>query len=324
MVCLGPNCDKSASILKSACELAARSRGATEVRAIHVPKTRDWRIDPSVAALLRTASSVSAPSVSVDIDVVDGGSSVKRAIVNELEVKHPDLCVIGADSRTGPLGIFNTVQFVLKRAPCDILVVRDDGLSNLTSGEPIKALVCFGINDWEGSIDAFKATLRIARPGDVIEAVHVVHAGGQVDAVFGPPMVVPPGNGTTEEKISRSLEKAMLEALDDESSSLSRYDVEIRPKVLFAGMDNPVKVLIDYAEINQASILSVGVGSIGRILSPVNFSYQLTRKSPCSVLVARKTDDEAQKNIECSQPRSSGASFYVEDPQEWVKTKSFI
>jgi hypothetical protein len=292
--------------------LAARTAGTTQVRAIHVPKSRDWRNDPKVADLLHTAAPVS-------VDILEGGSSVKKSIVKQIESKIPDLCVIGAESRSGPLSILSTVQYVTRYAPCDMLVVRDEGLSSLTSGESMKALVCFGISDWEGSIDAFKATLRIARPGDVIEAVHVVHAGGVVDAVFGPPMIVPQGNGTTEDKILKALEKAMLEALDDKSTCLSRSDVKITPKVLFAGADNPVRTLTDYAERCQANVLSVGVGSIGRILNPVNFSYHLTRKSPCSVLVARKTEHCIQNTH-----TSNVVGFYVEDPQQWVQTKSFI
>jgi len=255
------------------------------------------------------------------VEVVDPmGGSVKKSIVNALNQKNPDLCVIGSTDG-GLRSIFSTVQYVLKHAPCDVLVVRDENLASLTS-EPMKALVCFGINDWEGSVEAFKATLRVARPGDHIEAVHVVYAGGSVDAVFGPPMVVPPGNGTTGEKIERALEQAMIDVLDDESTCLNREDVAIKPTVLFAGMDNPVKVLMDYAEQQQSNLLSVGVGSVGRVLSPVNFSYQLTRKSPCSVLVARR------RAAHCEEIQTSSVSedkgYYVEDPQEWVRTKSFI
>ena len=148
----------------------------------------------------------------------------------------------------------------------------------------------------------------------------MVYAGGSVDAVFGPPMIVPPGNGTTEQKIEKALETAMLEALDDKATSVSRSDVEIKPTVLFAGVENPVKVLVDHAEMRQANLLSVGVGSVGRILSPVNFSYQLARKSPCSVLVAKKTDS----HVSDKQPTEPSPNFYVEDPQSWVQTKCFI
>jgi hypothetical protein len=218
VACVDPA--KADSVLKSACQVASRSLGETEVRALHVPRSKNWRSDSSISELLKKACAF-APT-----DVVEGSSSVKKVLVNELNNQHPDLCVIG--SHSGVNSIFSTVQYVLKYATCDVLVVRDDGLS---STDPMKAIVCFGINDWEGSIDAFKATIRMARPGDHIEAVHVVYAGGPVDAVFGPPMVVPRGNGTTGDKIEKALEQAMIEVLDDASTSLNRDDVVIKPTV---------------------------------------------------------------------------------------------
>ena len=315
IVCLGPDAVKSMTALKSANELAARTAGNTHVRAIHVPSSKKWREDANVSNLLRKAT-----AVATDIDVLDGSRSVKKTIVSELNAQRPDLCVIGADSSS--VGIFSTVRYVCDMAPCDVLVVRDDGFASLTSGEPMKALVCFGINDWEGSIEAFKAALRIAKRGDVIEAVHVVHLGGAVDGIFGPPMVAPKGNGTTEEKIAKALEMAMRQALADDSTCLTPGEVKISPVVLYAGIENPIKVLVDYAESSSANLVSVGAGSIWRIFSPKNFSYYLTHKAPCSVLVARRTQ---QQQSETKQETSNDSrSFYVEDPQEWVRHKSFI
>lgn len=319
VVCLDPKSSKSEAVFQSACRVVSRTKGEAEVRAIHVPRSKNWRDDPSVGDMLRYAAVFSPPQTSVDMDVIESQQSVKRTIVAELVNKNPDLCVIGAST-----SIFSTVQYVLKNSPCDVLVVRDDGLTGLTNGEPMKAIVCFGINDWEGSRDAFRAALRIARPGDKIEAVHVVYAGGPVDAVFGPPMIVPPGNGTTEEKIAKAIEKAMLETLDDKATSVSRNDVEIKPTVLYAGIDNPVKILVDHADKVQANLLSVGAGRVGRALSPVNFSYQLTRKSPCSVLVAKKTKNTDSQKVSNNKRSAYHPSFYVEDPQKWVETKSFI
>jgi hypothetical protein len=137
-------------------------------------------------------------------------------------------------------------------------------------------------------------------------------------------MIVPPGNGTTEEKIAKAIEKAMLETLDDKATSVSRNDVEIKPTVLYAGIDNPVKILVDHADKMQANLLSVGAGRVGRTLSPVNFSYQLTRKSPCSVLVAKKTKNTDSEKVSDNKRSAYQPSFYVEDPQKWAETKSFI
>ena len=303
--------DQADSVLKSACQVASRSVGCeTEVKALYVSRSTFWKSRESslLTDLLKNASSVSPQQIDVDEPVVSS-RSVKRALVDGIRDKNPDLCVIG--SNTGRLqAVFSTAQYVLRHAPCDVLVVPETG-SDLDHA--MKALVCFGINDWEGSIDAFKATLRIARPGDTVEAVHVVYAGGPVDAVFGPPMMVPRGNGTTGEKISAALEQAMLEVLDDAACHLNREDIEIKPTVLFAGIDNPIKVLVDYGEQRGANLLSVGVGSIEKIFNPVNFSYQLTRKSPVSVLVARRTVAPEQV-----------MSYYVEDPELWVQSKSFI
>jgi hypothetical protein len=83
-----------------------------------------------------------------------------------------------------------------------------------------------------------------------------------------------------------------------------------------------MKVLVDYAEVNSANLVSVGIGSIGRIFSPTNFSYYLTHKAPCSVLVARRTEETPI--VTKSDAESVKPSFYVEDPQEWVNHKSFI
>ena len=308
VVCVGPNCQTSITALKSVCGRLG-GEDSVSIKAIHVSKSKDWRKDPSVGELLRTVEEVSPD---VDMDVV-AASSVKKTIVQTIKESQPDLVVIGGQDSGAATRIFGTLQYVVKNSPCDVLVVRDDAMM---TGGPIKALVCFGVNDWEGSIDAFRAALRIARPGDSIEAVHVVYAGTGVDAVHGPPMVAPKGNGSIEAKISKALEDAMIEALEDESTCLTRSDVDIRPVVLQAGIDNPVKVLVDYAAENNCNLLSVGVGSIGRVFTPVNFSYSLTHSSPCSVLVARKTIKGRVDTASCN--------FYVEDPSEWVRSKSFI
>ena len=150
VVCLDPKNKNSDAVLRSACSVASR------VRAIHVPRSKNWRNDPSVSEMFRKASALSPPTVSVDVNVIESSQSVKRTIVNQLELKQPDLCVIGAESKGSLASIFSTVQYVLKNAPCDVLVVRDDGLSALTNGDSMKAIVCFGINDWEGSIDALE------------------------------------------------------------------------------------------------------------------------------------------------------------------------
>ena len=255
-------------------------------------------------------------TVSLEVVSKSSVSSVKKTIVQQLKKRHDvDLCLIGAN-RTG---LFSTVQYVTKNAPCDVLVVRDD---NLWNDGPMKAVVCFGINDWEGSIEAFRALLRIAKPGDEIEAVHVVHSWNSCDAVFGPPMMAPQGNGTTEHKISKSLERAMMDALRDKATSLSPDDVNIKPVVLFAGVDNPTKILVDYAASNQVNLVSVGLGSIDRIFAPPNFSYYLTHKSPCSVLVARRTPGGyLQTPVE---ENTKVPDYYVEDPEEWFMRKSSI
>ena len=309
VVCIGgPNSQSSITALKSACELVNRDQNSeASIKAIHVPESRNWRDDPKIRQILQSVEQVNATTApDVDVDIIPGGS-VKKTIVENIQQKQPDLVVIGGSSRGAAQRVFGTLQYVVKNSPCDVLVVRDESLMN---GEPIKTLVCFGINDWEGSIDAFRAALRIARPGDTIEAVHVVYT--DVNAIHGPAMVAPKGNGTTESKISKALEKAMIEALDDHSTVLTRNDVDIKPVVLHAGIDNPVKVLVNYAAEHNINLLSVGVGSIGKVFTPVNFSYSLTHHSPCSVLVARKT-------IVSPVP-----SFYVEDPTEWVNHKSFI
>jgi nucleotide-binding universal stress UspA family protein len=310
VVCIGgPESHSSITALKSACELVSRDqRNEASIKAIHVPESRNWRDDPKVRQILQSVEQVNAStSPDVGVDIIPGGS-VRKAIVENIKSKQPDLVVIGGSSRGVAQRVFGTLQYVVKNSPCDVLVVRDESLMN---GEPIKTLVCFGINDWEGSLDAFKAALRIARPGDSIEAVHVVYT--DVNAIHGPAMVAPKGSGTIASKIAQALEKAMLESLDDHSTVLSRTDVDIKPVVLHAGIDSPVKVLVNYAGDNNVNLLSVGVGSIGRVFNQVNFSYSLTHHSPCSVLVARKT-----------VVSSSVPNFYVEDPTEWVNHKSFI
>lgn len=310
VVCVGPNCQTSITALKSVCGRLGGEEQSVSIKAIHVSKSMDWRKDPSVGRVLRTVEEVSPD---INVDVVDSAYSVKKAIVKNIHASQPDLVVIGGQGSSAATRVFGTLQYVVKHSPCDVLVVRDDAM---ITGGPIKALVCFGVNDWEGSIDAFRAALRIARPGDSIEAVHVVYAGTGVDAVHGPPMVAPKGNGSVEAKISKALEDAMIEALEDDSTCLTRSDVNIRPVVLHAGIDNPVKVLVDYAAENECNLLSVGVGSIGRVFTPINFSYSLTHTSPCSVLVARKTEKPRIDTATCN--------FYVEDPTEWVRNKSFI
>ena len=314
VVCVSSNSESSAAAFKSACDIASHSHA--HVSALHVPKSQQESQVSSIAGC--------SESSKVSLDVVSRTTSIKKTIVDELRQRHPDLCLIGAD-RSGS-GLFSTVQYVTKNAPCDVLVVRDDGLWH---DGPMKAIVCFGINDWEGSIEAFRAALRIAKPGDEIEAVHVVHSWNTVDAVFGPPMMPPQGNGTTEDKIAKALEKVMLDALNENATRLGPDDVNIRPVVLFAGVDNPTKVLVDYASSNKANLVSVGVGCIGRIFNPVNFSYYLTHKSPCSVLVARRSSEGVPESVptEPSTQRKNGAGiadFYVDDPEEWFLRKSSI
>ena len=308
VVCVGPNCQTSITALKSVCGGLGGEDQSVSIEAIHVSK--DWRRDPSVGNLLRTVEEVSA---NVKVNLVDSASSVQEPIIHNIHASQPDLIVIGGQDSSTATRIFGTLQYVVKNSPCHVLVVRDDAI---ITGGLIKALVCFGVNDWEGSIDAFRAALSMARPGDCIEAVHVVYAGTGIDAAHGPPMVAPKGNGSVGAKISKALEDAMIEALEDDSTCLTWSDVNIRPVVLHAGIDNPVKVLMDYAADINCNLLSVGVGSIGRVFTPINFSYSLTHTSPCSVLVARKTLKARVDTASCN--------FYVEDLTEWVRNKSFI
>ena len=319
VVCVGSNVDRSAKAVQAACDIAHRSSNdRVSVRAIHVPRTRDWRADARVATILQ---SVQGSNASVEIVSHDDHHhlSTKKSIIKELDAHQADLCVIaaGRESSHWPR-LFSTVQYVANHSPCDVLIVRQDGLDALSADHPMKALVCFGINDWEGSIDAFRATLRIARPGDTIEAVHVVYPGRAIDGLYGPPMSVPSGDGTPESKISKALEGAMIKALEDESTALTRKDVNIAPVVIQAGFDNPMKTLVEYASSSGANLISVGVGCIGRIFAPVNFSYYIAHHSPCSVLVAKRTADTSNTQT------TDSTSFYVEDPREWLRHKSFI
>jgi hypothetical protein len=244
-------------------------------------------------------------------------SWVKRSIVAESAVNKlaawpivgrwssllGNLNVTGSTSGGDIKSMFSTAQSVLKNSPCDVLVVRS---SVAADDEPIKALACFGMNDWEESIDAFKATLRASKPGDQIEAVYLVNA------VSGPQMAIPPGNGT----ISQKIERALHEAINEVPNTINREDVEMKPTVLFSGVENPIKVLVDYAEEQNANLLSVGSGSVARVLSPANSSHPLPETSSLSVLVAAGRHMRASRNV--------SEEYYVEDPQKWVQTKSFI
>ena len=315
IVCLSPYKPISVEAFESACEIAS-SHSEAHVSALHVPDSSSC----STAIYSELIDQVGNDNKAT-LDVVPS-SSVKMTIVDQLEKKHPDLCVIGAYGSHFCRDLFSTVHFVTKNAPCDVLVVRQDGL---WQNGPMKAVVCFGINDWEGSIDAFKAAVRIARPGDEIEAVHVVHSYNSVDAVFGPPMMPPKGNGTIEEKIAKSLEAVMLQTLNDKASCLRPDQVTLKSVILFAGVENPTKVIADYAANHRINLVSVGVGSIARIFCSANFSYYLTHNSPCSVLVARGTLQSEPPPITVMKDKvQESADFYVDDPQEWFLRKSSI
>ncbi|KAF4695731.1 hypothetical protein FOZ60_003742 [Perkinsus olseni] len=189
----------------------------------------------------------------------------------------PDLVAIGSGGSTHYLKLASLVEYVVRESPCDVLVVllrrcpntedseisepEDSGdvaefaeptikcdpktvLPGIHNNRPMKVLVCFGSNNWEDSVEALRAAMRLCRPGDEVQLVTTpdFSAGGNAVVVVAMAIhvVAPP-----HEEGTASIEDILMGDLKEVMDELKTDDLILSSKVLQASESSfPVFIML--------------------------------------------------------------------------------
>ncbi|KAF4663859.1 hypothetical protein FOL47_005527 [Perkinsus chesapeaki] len=295
------------------------------IHGYHVPSKHETNTDDYRKRFNTLASEF--PQLDAAFDVAEATKDIRDTLMEYCSEAEPDLVAIGTGGSTHYLKLTSLVEYVVRESPCDVLIVREhntnqnkqyngddyemtgsdedngnvaefiepsvkcDGkaiLPGLHNDRPMKVLVCFGSNNWEDSIEALRAAIRLCRPGDEVQLVTTPDFSAGGNAIH---VVAPPDEGTSIEDV---LMGDLKEVMDDHQTD----DLILSAKVIPAS-PLPAAALCEYAESENVDIMATGYGGHSHLFHPNSFPFYIAHKAHCSVLVARQpTSKEIQQGEE--------------------------
>ncbi|EEQ97835.1 hypothetical protein Pmar_PMAR003859 [Perkinsus marinus ATCC 50983] len=264
----------------------------------HVP-TKQESIDESNDYERRFKNIASEyPQLETTFDVAEATKDIRDTLMEYCSETEPDLVAIGSGGSTHYLKLASLVEYVVRESPCDVLILRENEAASTTStpnesddedngdvaefaeaaikcddskavvlpgvhnNRPMKVLVCFGSNNWEDSIEALRAAMRLCRPGDEVQLVTTpdFSAGGNAVHVVAPPLE---GTASIEDILMGDLKEVMDEHKADDELIFSAKVLQASPL--------PAAAMCEYAQRENVDIIATGYGGHSHLFHPNSF-----------------------------------------------------
>ncbi|KAF4654080.1 hypothetical protein FOZ61_008488 [Perkinsus olseni] len=204
----------------------------------------------------------------------------------------------------------DVAEFAEPTIKCDPKAV----LPGMHNNRPMKVLVCFGSNNWEDSVEALRAAMRLCRPGDEVQLVTTpdFSAGGNAIHVVAPP----------HEEGTASIEDILMGDLKEVMDEHKTDDLILSSKVLQAS-PLPAAAMCEYAESENVDIIATGYGGHSHLFHPNSFPFYIAHKAHCSVLVARQPAQSEQQSDEQQKERTMQYATIQEGDHDDDKLKMY-